>query len=361
MSLGGVSSTSQSRPHYGDKDGLRVLSYGGVITAVLSNRTYGKTWTFKRRAFRRAMKRGKKTIWLRLFEKEKKQCVDTFYTSANLQKYCGVVPYDAKTKKGNLKQRGSTFYYRRNERSPWRWFLKVFALNDADAVRSADDVDVDFIVFDEFTKPPHKYRRFQGDIADAFNDILFSSKREHIVRCVLLGNKESYNNPIFSYFGIKPLPVDFEGIRTYRKGSFVVQQINNKPPDETDYDHQIKNLFNGTRYGRYIYESQYKTASGLKPRKTPATATLYVQLSINSIPLKISSQNGYYYVNERIDKTKRVYCDVLPHKYPNELLLVKRQKQFFISFINALADNRVYFDDEATYEAILPFLQWLGV
>ena len=57
------------KKHYGDKDGLRVLSYNAIITAILSNRNYGKTWTFKRRAFRRALKHGKKTIWLRLFKK----------------------------------------------------------------------------------------------------------------------------------------------------------------------------------------------------------------------------------------------------------------------------------------------------
>ena len=63
---------TSTRTHYGDKDGLLVLSYGAIISAVLSNRNYGKTWAMQRRAFRRALKHGKKTLWLRMFKKEVK-------------------------------------------------------------------------------------------------------------------------------------------------------------------------------------------------------------------------------------------------------------------------------------------------
>lgn len=354
------------KKHYGDKDGLRVLSYNAIITAILSNRNYGKTWTFKRRAFRRALKHGKKTIWLRLFKKEVKEAISTFYTSKDLQKYCGISIYDKDTNKnGNLKQQGNTFYYRCKHKNGkctrWQWFLKIFALSDADAMRSADDVDVDTIVFDEFTKPQQKYRRYIGNIANDFIDILFSSKREHQVRCILIGNKESINNPIFTYFNIKPMPSSWQGIKQFRQGSFVLQQINNKEETQSDYGQKMNNLLKGTAYGNYIYKDAYKTETGFKPRKMPANAVLYCQLYINGQALKIACYNGFYYVNMRIDNSRRIYCDILQHKYKRELLLVKKQKRFFTAFINALADNRVYYDNPMTYEAIQPFYVWLTI
>ena len=167
------------KKHYGDKDGLRVLSYNGIITAILSNRNYGKTWTFKKRAFKRALKHGKKTIWLRMFKKEVKEALSTFYTSKDLQAYCNISIYDKDNNpQGNLKQIGNTFYYRRKYKSgkfsAWQWFLKVFALTEADALRSADDVDVDTIIFDEFTKTPNKYKRYRGNMVNDFIDILFT-------------------------------------------------------------------------------------------------------------------------------------------------------------------------------------------
>lgn len=353
------------KKHYGDEDGLHALSYNGIITTILSNRNYGKTWTFKKRAFRRALKHGKKTLWLRLFKKEVKEAIATFYTSKDLQKYCGISIYDKDTNpQGNLKQIGGTFYYRKKingKWTRWHWFLKVFALSDAGAVRSADDVDVDTIVFDEFTKPTEKYKRYTGNITNDFIDILFSAKREHQIRCILIGNKESVNNPIFTYFGIKPLPTSYQGIKTYRNGSFVVQQINNMEETQSEYGQKMNDLLSGTAYGNYIYKSKYKNESGFKPRRTPPNASIYCQLVIEAQRLKISVFNGLFYVNMKVDTGKRIYCDVLPHKYKNELLLVRKQKRFFTSFINALADNRVYYEDAQTYEAIQPFMAWLTI
>lgn len=355
-----------AKTHYGDQDGLRALSYNAIITAILSNRNYGKTWTFKKRAFRRAQKHGKKTIWLRMFKKEVKEALATFYTSKDLQKYCGISVYDKDLNKdGNFKQIGNTCYCRQRKRNGkwgrWFWFLKVFALTDADAVRSADDVDVDTLIFDEFTKTPNKYKRYRGNMVNDFIDILFSSKREHIVKCVIIGNKESYNNPFFTYFGIKPLPNTFEGIRVYRHGAFVVQQINNMEETQSNYGKQMAHLLEGTPYGNYIYNNAYKQDAGFKPRKTPATASIYCQLIFNNQPIKISVHNGFFYVNAKIDVNKHIYCDTLAHKYAHELLLVKKHKRFFLGFINALADNRVYYDSALIYEAIMPFLQWLAI
>ena len=349
------------RKHYGDKDGLRVLSYNAIFNFVNTNRNYGKTWAFKRRAFRRALKHGKKTIWLRMFKEETKEAVSSFFQSSDLRRYCGIELYNPETKRGNVKQEGKTFYYRKNDKSPWVWFLKVFTLSNPDAVRSADDIDVDTIIFDEYTKTAEKYTRYRGSIVNNFLDILFSAKREHEIRCVFLGNKEGFSNPFFRYFGINPPPTQWEGIRTYRNGAIALQQINNEADTEGDYNAKMAAALMGTSYGNYIYKSEYKAASGLKTRKTPFGATLYVQLIFKSTPLKISFKDGFYYVNRRIDETKAIYCDALPHRYKKERLLIKRQKQFFYGIIDGLGRNAVFYDDEITHEAMQPFLQWLGV
>ncbi|MCQ2382734.1 MAG: phage DNA encapsidation protein, partial [Clostridia bacterium] len=349
-----------NRKHYGDNDGLCVLSYNGVITEVNTNRTYGKTWTFKKRAFRRAIKHHKKTIWLRVFKGEAKQAQNEFYTSRDLQKFCGISIYDKEgNPTGNVKQNGNTFYYRTDTKHKWQWFLKVFALSDVGTLRGFDDVDIDTIVFDEYAKTQVQLNRYHGNFVNDFLDIFFSIKREHKVRCILLGNKEIATNPFNAYFGIKPLPTKYEGIRTYRNGSFVIQQINNEVIETNEFDRQVKDLLNSTSYGGFIYESEYKNAQHFKKRKTPATASVYCQLYFNGLPFKISVDNGYFYVNNKIDNTRRVYCDTLHHKYKNELMLVKRQKRFFTGLIDAVADNRVYYDNAGTYgktEYRFPFI-----
>ena len=157
------------------------------------------------------------------------------------------------------------------------------------------------------------------------------------------------------------MPTSWQGIKVYRQGSFIVQQINNMEETQTEYGQKMNALLNGTAYGNYIYKSTYKNESGFKARRTPPQATIYCQLIIETQALKISVNNGLFYVNMKVDTSKRIYCDVMPHKYKNELLLVRKQKRFFTAFINALADNRVYYDDAQTYEAIQPFMTWLTI
>lgn len=100
----------KSIKHY---SAIKLLSYNAIYNFIVTNRNYGKTWAFKRRAWRRAIKHGKKTLWLRTFKKEVKEASIKFYASRDLQKFCGIVPYDKETKKGNFKQVGNTFYYKK--------------------------------------------------------------------------------------------------------------------------------------------------------------------------------------------------------------------------------------------------------
>lgn len=337
----------------------KIISHNGIYNFVISNRNYGKTWAFKIRAWRRAVKHGKKTLWLRTFSKELKQASNGFYSSKDLQKKCGIIPYDKTTKKGNFKQIGNTCYCKRGNR--WVWFLKLATVNDANAIRGADDVDTDTIVYDEYRATPQRLARYRGNIVTDFVDIFISTKRMHAVRCFFLGNKEIHNDPFFSYFNIKPLPSSFEGIKHYRKNSLIVQQINNLPIQNNEYEKKVNDLLQGTAYGNYLYKSTYKDERAIKIAKTPTTAVEYVQLNIKGYEVKISVYNGFFYCNNKIDIKRRVYCLVNEGKYKQEYLLVKRQKRFFIGLINAIADNRLYYDTHATYEALQAFYIWLGI
>ena len=88
----------------------KIASYNAIFNFIISNRNFGKTWGAKKRAVKRAIKKGKKTIWIRTFKKEVKECIATFFKSRDLCEFCDLIWYDKETKKGNLKQIGNTFY-----------------------------------------------------------------------------------------------------------------------------------------------------------------------------------------------------------------------------------------------------------
>lgn len=345
--------------HYSDIDAFAVTSRDAIFTFINTNRNFGKTWLFKKRAFKRALKRGRKTIWVRRFKKEVKEAAAKFFTSSDLRNFCGIEWYDPDTKQGNCKQVGNTFYVKRRGR--WEWFLQIVALTDAANMRGVDDVKVDTIVFDEYRTTPERYARYRGNEVTDFIDIFFSAKREHEIRCFFLGNKESTTDPYFSYFGIPTFPDTFEGIRMFRGGSICVQFINNEQNIQSDeYARKQENLLRGTSYGAYIYESATKTKKAVRVKKTPLGATYYVQLYIHSQYIRILLYDGYFYVNAGADKSKPIYCDTQTSA-PRHFLLTKRLKRYFVALENALTDGRVYYASNAVYESVVPFYKWLGI
>ena len=339
-------------------DALEILSYNAIFNFINSNRNYGKTWCFKRRAFKRGQKRGKITVWVRRFKEEAKEAAQSFYTSRDLQRFCGVEMYDPETKQGNCKQIGRSFYVKRGKE--WKLFLKVVYLSQANAMRGVDDVDLDTIVFDEYRTTPEKYALYRGNEVDHFIDMFFSVKREHQVRCFFLGNKEADIQPFATYFGMPPLPDTWEGIQTYRSGSIAVQQINNKPVEESDYDKKTHALFEGTKYGNYIYKDATKTGVSVKVKRPSSNTMLYVQLKLKGQYIRIVTDGASYYVCKGYDASRAVYCDVAENT-PKHLLLTKRLKRYFTSLETALTISNVYYESRPMYEAILPFYRWLNI
>lgn len=340
-------------------DANKILSYNAVFNFIESNRNYGKTWAFKKRATKRALRRGKRTIWIRRYKSEKKKALAEFFTSKDLLKFCGLEWYDKETKTGNLKQKGSKFYIKCGNK--WRWFIYVLALTEAKDVRGVDDVDVDTIIFDEYTTTPAKYKFFRGNEVEELIDAFYSAKRQHVVKCFFLGNKESYSNPYFNYFSLPELPDTWEGLRTFRNGSVAVQRINNKQNiTNNEYDEKVFNLLKGTRYGNYIYNSQTKTNNGVKIAKTPSNATYYTQLLIDTQYLTISVKDGFYYVKKGYNKSLPTYSLHDVHK-DNHYILTRHLKKYFSAIVNAYIDARIYYASNQCYEIILTFYKWLSI
>ena len=334
-------------------------SYNGVFTFFLSNRNYGKTWGFQRRQAQRALKHGKKCIWVRRFKKEAKEAAAKLYKSSDLLAFCGLTPYNPDTKEGNFKKDGYTFYVKR--RGKWVDFMKVACLSDANSLRSADDVACDTIVFDEFTTTPEKYSLFRGNEVEAFIDMFISAKRMHKVRCFFLGNKESGSNPYFRYFGVPDMSQTFEGVRRFRNGAVVVQWINNETRTVSEYEKRVFDLLKGTAYGDYLYQSTFKRSAFIKPTKTPPGASLYVQIEWAGAALTFSIAGGFFYVRRGVSEALPVYVDAIQKRHVKEQQLLRRQKCFFTTLINAVADGRVFYESAGTFEACLPFYKWLGI
>lgn len=337
------------------------LSYSNAIFYFIDSvRNVGKSWSIARRTWRRAYKKGKKTIIVRLFKKEANIASDQMFSSADIIEYCnGLQLYDKKTKKGNFKKRGNTCYIKRNGR--FEWFLKTVSLSEFKNMRSADDVNCDTIIFDEYTTTPRKYRQYHGNIAEDFLDLLVTIARQHYVRAIFCGNKEAIYNPFYAYLGLPPLPEDFEGIRYYKNKSIVRQQWNKNCGNPNAFKKQLSNALKGTPYGEYLFNAKIRTQAANKYFQVPEPARDYEIFYVQNTPLRALFYDGYFYMTCKADLSAGCYTDKL---YPNlhratvynNSLRVRYEK-----LINAFLKNKVRYENGRAAEATQALAKMLKI
>lgn len=341
-----------------------ILSYTSAIFYFIDTvRNIGKTWSISNLAWRRAYKRGKKTIFVRRFQKEARELAASMYESEDIKAYCkGLVPYDPATKKGNFKKRGRTFYIKRNKK--WEWFLKIAWVTDAQTFRSADDVKCDLILYDEYTTTPEKERYVRGNECELFIDLVVSISRMHALRCIFCGNKEAVINPYYNYLGILPPKSDFEGIRSYKKDSIVIYQRNTPVcnPKNKEFQAKLQRALEGTSYGAYLYKGAYKREPKFKWSSPPVGAKGYAQLCLKGEHIRVTAYKNYFYIDNKIDEQLGVITDDLSNANSTGMRLNKRvHRPLFKELEIAIVENRVRYSCNRVYEGAQQAFACLGI
>lgn len=348
---------------------LPIISYNAIFNFILGGRNIGKTWGLKKRTYKRAKKKGKKTIWVRRTKGEAAECAASFFESKDIQKFCGLSVYDKESNpEGNVKVIGRRIYIKRPNSKRWVWFVRVIALSEFKVMRSADDIDCDTIVFDEFTTTPEKYVLYRGNEAKDFIDLFISVMRQHAVKCFFSGNKESVYNPMFKYFKIPPLPLKWQGIRTFKHGTIAVQQIDDIKKKESGFKERVNMLLAGTDYGDYLNKGTYKNQPQIAIKAPPARCIGYIQLYWKGVHIRIlkdpaaNIEQPVIYVTGKNDTSCTIYTDTNQRLFKRQKQLQKRaHRNVFRLLEQAASDNRIAYNSYNDYENIIPFYKWLGI
>ncbi len=331
----------------------QLQSYNAIFNFVIAVRNNGKTTALKMRSLKRFLKRGKKTIWVRRFKNEIKQTKKNFYKEAVLKAYG--------FKKENIYIKGNYVYYKDDKINDW--FIQLIPLSSQQDEKSNDDDRVDTIVFDEFTTTSTRYKRYRGDEVVDFLDLWTSKKRWNIVKCWFLGNKETTTSPYLNYFGIPPLPVDFDGFKTYKSGTIAIQQINNindiKQAKQNDFNAKVDIMLDGTSYGAYLNDGDIKCINRNLLKRTPSKAIMYRCFNINGIELSLYKHDGILYVKRGIDRNKQILSLEPLHQYKNNYVLHHNDIKYMQDVVSAYKFNSLFYNDEVSQEAFTEVLRLL--
>ena len=337
---------------------LSLMSYGAILNFIIDNRNTGKTTQFKKRALVRAVNNHTMCVWCRRFEKEIIACKREFLNN----KFFAVLKEDFGNKydKKDFKIKGDYAYYKN---IPFVYFLN---LQCAKSDKGIDAENIDTIVYDEFMTEEVRYNYYKGNEVQDFFTIFFTKKRTHAdgseshVYIYMLGNRDSFTNPYYTYFGLPALPIEFEGIKTFREGSIAVMQLNSEPAkDKSKYGKKLTSMLAGTPLDAYLHGNVINNIN-MKYYKAPKNRRLYAQFDCG-YNIALLNDGNVLYALKRADKNKIMFVDKPKDTYKRCYVINKSKKSVFSFLDKCYKTNQIRFENQRVYYETLRILALIGI
>lgn len=283
-----------------------ILSYNPVIAFLDTPRNRGKSWGVQYRAWKHALRAGRTTILVRRDKKSVKRAFSKIYNA----KFCKAFGID----QTRFIRKGDTIFYEVNDHLTIP-VLEVCALSERYAQRSSDSGLADLLVIDEANVPPEERHFFRGDPVTNALDIWDSNRRESKMPLLIFGNRESAFNPFHAYFGIPPLPIDFDGIRRYRQKTILVAQSTKKNELASDFSTRADIALAGTRYSEFAAHGKPRScASYAIIAKMPKNAEWYLTLYVKGRAYSFWRTEAGLWVNQSVDVNRKAFAWRTPFK-----------------------------------------------
>lgn len=344
--------------HSMHKQILKLMSYGAILNFIIDNRNTGKTTQFKKRALIRAINNHTMTVWCRRFENEIKAFKGEFLNN----KFFAVLKqdYGDKFKKEDFKIQGNYALYKN---IPFVYFLN---LQKAKSDKGIDAENIDTIVYDEFMTEETRYNYYRGNEVHDFFTIFMTKKRTHAdgteshVYIYMLGNRDSYTNPFYTYFGLPSIDISFDGIKTFRNGSIAVLQLNSEPlKDNSKYGKKLKSLLANTPLDTYLNGGVINTTN-MQFYEAPKNAIFYAQFDCG-YNISFLNENGKIYAINRCDKNKIVFTDKPKDRYKNIYVVNRSKKALFAYLEICYKRNLIRYQSQRVYYECSKIFALLGI
>ena len=336
----------------------KLMSYNAILNFIIDNRNSGKSTQFKKRAFKRALKNHTLCVWCRRHKDEIKECKNEFLNS----KFFAVIKqdYGDKYKKEDFKIKGNYAYYKK---TPFVYFC---AVSKAKADKGIDAENIDTIVYDEFMTDDKKYNYYHGNEVKDFFTIFMTKKRKHAdgseshVYIYMLGNRDSFTNPFYTYFNLPVIELSFEGVKTFKNGSIAVMQLNTPVIEEkTDYDKKLKSLFKNTPFDAYLNGGNID-AVDMDFYTAPKNAVFYAQFDLG-YNITFAFKNAKLYAFKRVDKHKIVFTDKPKDIYKRCYVLQHRDRTLFKTLEKAYKLNNIRYENQFVYHNAMKIIEYLTI
>lgn len=328
-----------------------LLSYGAPFNFLDATRDRGKTWGILTSAYKRAKRKHKGTILVRRTHEATKASK----RGAIKNKWCKHVGVS----RDDVRIRGDYAEYK-DKNGKWHPYIWFVTLSDHSNLRSGDDDYFDRMILDEGKVSARMRAMYHGDEVNDLMDLYHSLRREENMQVLILGNRESVSSPYMRFFGIEPLPMDFNGVKRFRNGTVICAQSTRAPDVVNDFDAKVRTALEGTKYGDFAYKGIARDFDTVHVRKRPKTAKFYASFDFG-IPLTAWSYKDAIYFTSGIDKTRTIFVNKMGTQYQKSIVYTQSEKSRFYYLARIKRENGIYYDDVSIAEDVLKLISEIGI
>ncbi len=266
----------------------RALTYQALVNLIMSNRGGGKTYNSKVKMIKNFINKGKQSVYVRRYKSEFEKITKTF---------CEDIKHEFPN--NELKVDGMTVLV------DGEIAIYFIPLSTATKEKSTAYPNVNMMVFDEYIIEKTTYGRYlKNEVYSLFGlmETVFRSRDDKDNRIILLANKVSYVNPLFTEFNIEPKRN--KRFQTFEDGLILVEEFTNQ--DFIDYKKQTRmgNLFMRTKFGKYAIENETLEDSDdfIEPNRIENLVfTSSLKMGDYEIGVWMQNHTGILYIDKKVD------------------------------------------------------------
>lgn len=322
-----------------------ILSYNCAINFLDTPRERGKTWGIQIRALKHAIRTGHSTILVRRTRKSTNAAKAKVF-NPKICHFLGISPDD-------IIRQGDMIFYKQGDKKRIP-ILEFYALTERERARSSDSGVADLFCIDEANIPPAEMSYFRGDPVENALDIWQSVRRGGHMPMLIFGNRESVINPFQSYFGIQPLPIDFNGIKRFRQKSILVAQSTKKTSNRSDFSDSVDMALRGTRYQSFADSNHPRGVDEVHIRRTkPAKSVYYCTFYIREKWASAWRYDGGLWIGDDAMDTRCIYVINSTPPEGRKVEILKKLDDRFRYMKKSHVSNSIFFKNHTLQELFL--------
>lgn len=293
-------------------DPATIITKQVPINFIVGARSVGKTYGFKKFLINKAIKTGRKFIYLRRNIVEIETVINFF----------GTVEMDEAFKDVVFQQKGNMLYYAKtkDENDVWDWIHIgiMYGLTDWRKIKSNEYPEFDYILYDEWQ--PGERGGFLKNEPRLFLDVMLSVFRGREGQAFLLGNSSVLYNPYFTYLDINP-NVFQEFTRSERdKDGFVkaiVQILDSREWAESQAHTMMSKIIRGTPYEEFALENKFSdNDSSLVERKSKTSKNIAIfSIQGEMVGVWYDKRTKFVHMSEQYNPSLNIKYGFYPDDY----------------------------------------------